>query len=104
MNTINYTSYSKEALIEALKGDYGTIEMQNGLTITKAGRMNMVWGAIDEDCSVLEVPNFPVRYPLLFSGDSVSVSAIVEPDSGFVDVPAPVRGGRFVVMGFALLK
>lgn len=104
MNTINYTSYSQETLVEALKGDYGTVELPNGVTLTKAGRFHAVWGAVSGDVSVLEVPSLPVRYPLLFSGDSATASVVVEPNKGFVDVPQSVRGSRFVVMGFALLK
>lgn len=104
MNTINYTSFSKEVLVEALKGDYGTTETDSGITITKVGRLQMIWGAFDGTTGILEVPSLPVRYPLLFSGDDVTAAVVVEPDSGFVDVPDSVKGNRFVVMGFALLR
>lgn len=104
MDTINYANFTKESLESALKGEYGTAMMSNGLTITKAGRFVAVWGCFTDSTEIVEVPALPVRYPLMFCGDSASGAAIVEPDSGFVDVPASVRGGRFIVMGFALLR
>lgn len=104
MDTINYANFTKESLESALKGEYGTAMMSNGLTITKAGRFYALWGSFTDSTTIVEVPALPVRYPLMFCGDSASGAAIVEPDSGFVDVPASVRGGRFVIMGFALLN
>ena len=104
MNTINYTSFSREALIEALKGDYGVSMMDNGLTILKAGRFTAVFGAFGENVSIVQVPSLPERYPLLFCGDSATGAVIVEPENGFVSVPASVIGQRFVIMGFALLN
>lgn len=104
MDTINYANFTKESLESALKGEYGTVTMPNGLTVTKAGRFFALWGSFADSTTIVEVPSMPVRYPLMFCGDAASGAAIVEPDSGFVDVPSSVRGGRFVVMGFALLR
>ena len=104
METIKCTGTSEKALCEALKGEYGTYAMQNGITVTKAGRLVQFWGPFDATAEAVEVPVLPERYPITFSGDDFSCGAVVEAGSGSVPVPALARGKRFFVFANCLLN
>lgn len=103
MNTIDNTTTDEKAFREALKGDYGTF-MADGLTVTKAGRLAILWGAFGEGVEVVKIPPFPARFPALFSADDCSCGAVIEPMQGQANVPNSIRGKRFTIMGFVLLN
>lgn len=104
MIRISTNTDEKRTLLDALRGEYGTSAMSNGITVTKAGRMVLFWGAFPAGTETVEVPKLPVRFPLLFSGDEGACCVPVEPLAGFVGVPATFRKKRFIVSGFALLN
>lgn len=104
MIRINTNTDEKRTLLDALRGEYGTSAMPNGMTVTKAGRIVMFWGAFPAGTEAVEVPKLPVRFPLLLSGDDGACCVPVEPSAGFVGVPEAFRKKRFVASGFALLN
>ena len=104
MNTIKGTGSDVKTLCEALKGEYGTVDMSNGIRVTKAGRIVQWWGAFDDGAEVVEVPVLPERYPVTFSGDGFSCVAIAEAGNGFLAVPDTAKGKRFVAFATCLLN
>ena len=104
MNTIKGTGSDQKTLCEALKGEYGTVDMSNGIRVTKAGRVVQWWGSFGDGTEVVEVPVLPERYPAIFTGDDFSCVAISEAGNGFLEVPEAARGKRFVVFATCLLN
>lgn len=93
-----------KTILDALKGEYGTLAMSNGMNVGKAGRLVLLWGAFSAGADAVEIPKIPARFPLLFSGDPGTRVVLAEPGTGFVRVPELFRKVRFVAMGFALLN
>ncbi len=104
MNSIGTTNTDEKTLLEALKGDYGTIDMANGIRVTKAGRVVHFWGAFPKGTTAFEVPKMTERYPLLFSTESGSMSKLIEPNRNIVDVPFGLRTSKFIVLATILLN
>lgn len=104
MVNINDGTIGKEDLQEALKGDYGTFTMRNGVVVTKQGRIVNIWGAFGGGAEVVEIPSLPARFPVSFAGDDFSCATIAEVNSGFVKVPSIAAGKRFVIFGTCLLN
>lgn len=104
MNTIKPYNNDEKTLVEALKGEYGTYDMSNGIRVTKAGRIVQWWGSFTDTAEAVEIPTLPERYPVTFSGDDFSCVSIAEAGSGIMSVPAAARGKRFVVFGTCLLN
>ena len=104
MNTIDTTTTDEKGLREALKGDYGTYSTSDGIVVTKAGRLAIIWGAFGSDVEVVKIPPFPSRFPVLFSTDGNACGSVIEPMQGQADVPSAIRGNRFTIMGFVLLN
>ena len=103
MNVIDASTTDEKGLREALKGEYGSVCV-DGLCITKAGRLAILWGAFGEDTEVVKIPSFPARFPVLFSAEDCACGSVIEPMQGQANVPNLVRGKRFTIMGFVLLN
>lgn len=104
MNSIGPTNNDASSICEALKGDYGTIDMANGIRVTKAGRVIHFWGAFPKGTTAFEVPKMTERYPILFSTESSSLSKLIEPNQNIVNVPFGLRTSKFTVLATILLN
>lgn len=104
MITIDNGTGSHREFAEALRGAWGSQFTFGGLSVVRLGRLAVMWGAFPAGTESVEVPSFRVRYPILFSGDAGTGTAIAEERAGFVKVPDEVKEKRFVVMGFATLN
>ena len=104
MNSIGITNTDEKTLCDALKGDYGTIDMANGIRVTKAGRIVHFWGAFPKGTTAIEVPKVTERYPIQFSTESSSMSKLIEPNRNIVDVPSGLITSKFTVFATLLLN
>lgn len=91
MIRIDSKTTDEKTLIEALKGQYGTLRMSNGVYVLFQGRLVHLSGYFDGKQEVIEVPKLPERFPVIFAGDDFTCMSLVEPNAGFVGVPALVR-------------
>ena len=104
MNVINGTETDKKTLFEALKGQYGTVRMENGIAVLYAGRMVHFSGYFDGKQDVIEIPKLAARVPVIFAGDDFSCMSLAEPNAGFVKVPDAAKQKRFAVIADCVLN
>lgn len=104
MNTIKSGIFDEKNIVEALKGEYGTFDLSNGIRVNKSGRMVQYWGTFSNRAEVVEIPVLPERHPVTFSGDNFSCCSIAEANSGKIKVPSIARGKRFVVSAMCILN
>lgn len=91
MNRIDSTTTDEKTLLEALKGQYGTLRMRNGVFVLFQGRLVHLSGLFDGTQEVIEIPKLPERVPVIFTGDDFSCMSLAEPNAGFVKVPVLVK-------------
>ena len=104
MTRIGITNLDNETLADALRGEYGTYDMSNGIRVTKAGRVVHFWGSFPKGTKALEIPKLPERFPVIFTGDYSSCCKIAEANSIILDVPQSMRGYRFTIFATILLN
>lgn len=104
MQRIDDTSGLNKSLTEAFRGEYGSFVMQNGIRVLVQGRLVHFEGAFSGDEESVEIPRFPSRFTIIFTGDDYACSTIAEPNAGFVCVPSVARGKRFIILSTGILN
>ena len=100
MVNINGDTSEEKKLVEALKGNYGSNRLTNGVEVFYMGRFVYFEGYFDGTQKVIEIPKIPKRVIVHFAGDDFDCIAIAEANAGFVSVPALVQEKmeRFAIM------
>ena len=91
MININGNIQDEKKLTEALKGNYGTNRLSNGVEVFYMGRFVYFEGYFDGSQNVIEIPELPKRVIVHFAGDGFECIAIAEPKARFVSVPEIVK-------------
>lgn len=104
MNRIDNSNGLNKSLTEALRGEYGTYTMANGIRVLVQGRLVHFEGEFSGNEESVEIPRIPSRFTIIFTGDDYSCSTISEPNAGFVCVPSVARGKRFVILSTGILN
>lgn len=104
MNRIDSTTTDEMTLKEALKGEYGTLRMGNGVSVLFQGRLVHIGGYFDGTQDVIEIPKLPARIPVIFTGDDFACMSLAEPNAGFVNVPDTAKGKKFAIIADCVLN
>lgn len=103
---ISSTSRTLGEFQQALKGEWGSGVMSNGVTWVKMGRVITFSGIFTTSPEAIELPVVAARIPIYFAGTSGECKvAILEPERGFVRVPSSIRAtANFSMFGTGLLN
>ena len=104
MNRIDSATKDEKTLIEALKGQYGTLRMSNGVFVLFQGRLVHLSGHFDGTQEVIEIPKLPERMPVMFAGDDFACMSLAEANAGFVKVPEKARNKKFAILADCVLN